>query len=60
MSEKRQIVDLYKDAVPISQLNKWGSISRSNYYYKVKPGKEAVTITPKLTIVINPSPNIGI
>lgn len=39
MSEKRQIIDSYKDSAPVSQLNKWVSMARSNYYYKVKPGK---------------------
>ena len=39
MSEKRQVVDLYKDTVTVSQLYKWVSMSHSNYYYKVKPGK---------------------
>lgn len=39
MKGKRQIVDSYKDSAPVSQLNKWVSMARSNYYYKVKPGK---------------------
>jgi putative transposase len=58
MSEKRQIVDLYKDTAAVSKLYKWVSMSRSNYYYKVKPGKRgrkptAYTLKKDNSVVTN-------
>lgn len=50
MSDKKQVVELYKDIAPMTSLTRWVGVSRSSLYYKNKTGKRGrkpSTVTEK-------------